>query len=153
MNKRLWNIVIIAAVAIVAAGSYLIGHAAGNRGESSWLAPAAAAQTSAGWSPTEPYPTREVYFPGTDFRVPTTTGRRAIEPVRDALSRPRGRARNVRANRFMSPIGPKRRGKEWERYSIDETEVHYSIVRPETLGEVWNIRFQNTPDIKSPFSS
>lgn len=90
MNKRLWNIVIIAAVAIVAAGSYLIGHAAGNCGESSWLAPAAAAQTSAGWSPTEPYPPREVYFPGTDFRVPTTTGRRAIEPVRDALLRHAG---------------------------------------------------------------
>ncbi len=31
------------------------------------------------------------------------------------------------------------------------TEVHYSIVRPETFGEVWNIRFQITPVIKSPF--
>jgi len=32
-------------------------------------------------------------------------------------------------------------------------EVHYSIVRPDTFGEVWNIRFQVTPVIKSPFSS
>ena len=31
------------------------------------------------------------------------------------------------------------------------TEVHYSIIRPETFGEAWNIRFQVTPVVKSPF--
>jgi len=30
-------------------------------------------------------------------------------------------------------------------------EVHYSIVRPESYGEAWNIRLQFTPVIKSPF--
>jgi hypothetical protein len=30
-------------------------------------------------------------------------------------------------------------------------EVHYSVVRPESYGEQWNIRFQITPVIKSPF--
>jgi len=30
-------------------------------------------------------------------------------------------------------------------------EVHYSIVRPESYGEAWNIRLQITPVIKSPF--
>jgi len=30
-------------------------------------------------------------------------------------------------------------------------EVHYSIVRPESYGEAWNIRLQVTPVIKSPF--
>lgn len=30
-------------------------------------------------------------------------------------------------------------------------EVHYSIIRPESRGEVWNFRFQVTPVIKSPF--
>ena len=30
-------------------------------------------------------------------------------------------------------------------------EVHYSVVRPDSYGEVWNIRFQVTPVIKSPF--
>jgi hypothetical protein len=30
-------------------------------------------------------------------------------------------------------------------------EVHYSIVRPDSYGEVWNIRLQITPVIKSPF--
>jgi hypothetical protein len=31
-------------------------------------------------------------------------------------------------------------------------EVHYSIIRPEDFGEVWNFRFQVTPVIKSPFT-
>lgn len=31
------------------------------------------------------------------------------------------------------------------------TEVHYSIIKPETVGEAWNIRFQVTPVIGSPF--
>ncbi|MDH3814930.1 MAG: hypothetical protein OEV48_10610 [Acidobacteriota bacterium] len=30
-------------------------------------------------------------------------------------------------------------------------EVHYSVVRPESYGEAWNIRLQITPVIKSPF--
>jgi hypothetical protein len=30
-------------------------------------------------------------------------------------------------------------------------EVHYSVVRPESYGEVWNLRLQITPVIKSPF--
>ena len=30
-------------------------------------------------------------------------------------------------------------------------EVHYSVVRPDSYGEVWNIRLQITPVIKSPF--
>jgi len=30
-------------------------------------------------------------------------------------------------------------------------EVHYSLVRPESYGEQWNIRLQFTPVIKSPF--
>jgi len=30
-------------------------------------------------------------------------------------------------------------------------EVHYSIVRPDSYGEVWDIRLQITPVIKSPF--
>ena len=30
-------------------------------------------------------------------------------------------------------------------------EVHYSVVRPDSYGEVWNIRLQVTPVIKSPF--
>ena len=71
MNKRLWNVWVVAAIAIVAAGSYLIGHRDGHDGESnSWLTPEAAAQTGASWSPTEPYPTREVYFPGTEALGP-----------------------------------------------------------------------------------
>ena len=31
-------------------------------------------------------------------------------------------------------------------------EVHYSIIRPDSFGEVWNFRFQITPVIGSPFS-
>ena len=30
-------------------------------------------------------------------------------------------------------------------------EVHYSVVRPDSYGEVWNFRLQVTPVIKSPF--
>jgi hypothetical protein len=30
-------------------------------------------------------------------------------------------------------------------------EIHYSVVRPDTFGEKWNIRLQITPVIKSPF--
>jgi hypothetical protein len=30
-------------------------------------------------------------------------------------------------------------------------EVHYSIIRPESYGEVWNVRLQVTPVLKSPF--
>ena len=30
-------------------------------------------------------------------------------------------------------------------------EVHYSVIRPESYGEVWNFRLQITPVIKSPF--
>jgi len=30
-------------------------------------------------------------------------------------------------------------------------EVHYSVIRPEPYGEVWNFRLQMTPVIKSPF--
>ncbi len=30
-------------------------------------------------------------------------------------------------------------------------EVHYSVVRPESYGDVWNIRLQITPVIKIPF--
>ena len=30
-------------------------------------------------------------------------------------------------------------------------EVHYSVVRPDSYGEVWNIRLQITPVIPSPF--
>jgi len=30
-------------------------------------------------------------------------------------------------------------------------EVHYSVIRPDSYGEVWNIRLQITPVIKSPF--
>jgi len=30
-------------------------------------------------------------------------------------------------------------------------EVHYSVIRPESYGEVWNLRLQITPVIKSPF--
>jgi len=30
-------------------------------------------------------------------------------------------------------------------------EVHYSVIRPDSYGEVWNIRFQITPVIPSPF--
>ncbi len=30
-------------------------------------------------------------------------------------------------------------------------EVHYSVIRPDTYGDVWNIRLQVTPVIKSPF--
>jgi hypothetical protein len=30
-------------------------------------------------------------------------------------------------------------------------EVHYSVIRPDSYGEVWNIRLQFTPVIKSPF--
>ena len=30
-------------------------------------------------------------------------------------------------------------------------EVHYSIVRPDSYGDVWNIRLQITPVIRSPF--
>ncbi len=30
-------------------------------------------------------------------------------------------------------------------------EVHYSVIRPDTYGDVWNIRLQVTPVIRSPF--
>jgi hypothetical protein len=30
-------------------------------------------------------------------------------------------------------------------------EVHYSVIRPDSYGEVWNFRLQFTPVIKSPF--
>jgi len=30
-------------------------------------------------------------------------------------------------------------------------EVHYSVIRPDSYGDVWNIRLQITPVIKSPF--
>ena len=32
-------------------------------------------------------------------------------------------------------------------------QLHYSVIRPETLGEIWNFRLQVTPVIKSPFAS
>jgi hypothetical protein len=31
-------------------------------------------------------------------------------------------------------------------------EVHYSVVRPDSYGDAWNIRLQVTPVIKSPFT-
>lgn len=30
-------------------------------------------------------------------------------------------------------------------------EVHYSVVRPDSFDEKWNLRLQITPVIKSPF--
>ena len=49
---------------------YLVGHRDGQLGNGPWLFSEAeasgAGQVQQGWSPTKPYPTHEVYFPGTE---------------------------------------------------------------------------------------
>lgn len=67
MNKRSKVVALSLAVLGVAAVVYLVGYNDGSSGRESAIDHAAVAQTdSGGWSRTGEYPTREVYFPGTE---------------------------------------------------------------------------------------